>query len=72
MAESLGGGVPKLFEKGLPRVMAVAEVSSKIGTEYKIRDLRNIIYETATSLKDTRKFFVDFSTIGSPVIRRIT
>eukprot|EP00794_Sanderia_malayensis_P000449 gene449-1090_t len=54
MSERLGGGVFKLHEKGLPRVLRVAEVSCKTSKEYNINDLRNTIYETASLLKDTR------------------
>ncbi len=61
VSSALGGGIQRLNEKGLPRVLAIAEVSCKNRTEHNIRDLRNIIYETATSLKDSRKFIRCYS-----------
>ena len=48
-----GGAVRSLLEKGLPRVIAVTEVSSKAKAEYGIRELRNLIYEKVLSLRDT-------------------
>ena len=52
-----------MLEKGLPRVLAVAEVSCKNRAEFNIKDLRNTIYETALALKDTSKFLY-FTSFG--------
>ncbi|XP_065057929.1 leucine-rich repeat serine/threonine-protein kinase 1-like isoform X2 [Rhopilema esculentum] len=53
VSEKLGGGVPSMAEKGLPKVIEVTEVSSKPRSEHNIRELRHLIYDKALSLRDT-------------------
>ena len=53
VSDKLGGGLQNVVEHGLPRVIAVTEVSSKARSEYNIKELRGLIYEKVLSLRDS-------------------
>lgn len=50
IATEFGGGVQNTRERGLPKVMAMIEVSCKTG--YHIRELRQLIYNTSFEIKE--------------------
>lgn len=50
IATEFGGRVQNTRERGLPKVMAMIEVSCKTG--YHIRELRQLIYNTSFEIKE--------------------
>lgn len=50
IATEFGGRVHNTRERGLPKVMAMIEVSCKTG--YHIRELRQLIYSTSYEIKE--------------------
>ena len=50
LAAEYGGSVMNTRERGLPKVMAMIEVSCKTG--YHIRELRQLVYNTSFEIKE--------------------
>ena len=55
LAAEFGGRVQNTRERGLPKVMAMIEVSCKTG--YHIRELRQLIYNTSFEIKEKGMLF---------------
>lgn len=54
IATEFGGRVLNTRERGLPKVMAMIEVSCKTG--YNIRELRQLIYKTSYEIKEKGRY----------------